>query len=330
MDELEPPSDEFVQPSDEPEPPTLVGHTCKPAAVPAPGEGVSEAERLRAALTWAYEYDLLARDSSHALTHSVHYESEGSGGPVLQARFELVEDSDGTERTALLRRTGGVVSLEDVELIPLDFDHRGERPFKLLAASAEERRIMYPDEPGWNFWRIRVGGLSMLRSPAAAVYVSVGDSKPVGFPAPVEARASVEDEFRIDRLGPDDGGGPRSLKAHLEDLFGLFCEGEPPRAMDVGCEYAYHVGGGGMEVTVTIPVFLARGLECDPRPLAESVAAAMSEWRESVQPAVGAFVIRLQLRRLEAGAENVWVDFGRLVLPSESVEDFKVYENGGA
>lgn len=302
-------------------PPTLLQHVCKPNHVPPGGGDVGERERLRAALTWSYEFDVLVYETWSTFACSVLFETPESPGPVPQSQFEVTEDSLGIERTVLLRRASGGLSMERVEILPLDFNGRSELAFKLLEASPEQRCIRYPGGPDsspYRLWRVRVGGLGVVRNPTAMAEARAGGWEPVRLPEPAAARVEVADEFRVDRLSPP-GDGRREPQEHLADLFGLICDGVEPESLvfRVGCDYTYRLDGGGMEVTT--PVFLGAPEARDSRELAQGVAGSMRSWHGSVRPPEGEFVLRVQIYRRDAeGAQAPRVDFSRLVMPAES------------
>lgn len=303
-------------------PPTLLRHACVPGRVPPGGGVVGERERLRAALAWSYEFDLFVYETWSAFNCSVLFRTPESSGPVPQTQFEVTEDSLGIERTVLLRRTAGGVSMERVELTPLDSDFRGELAFKLLEASPEQRCIRYPGNPESSLyrpWRVRVGGLDAVRNPAALAEVRAGSYPPARFPEPLAARVEVADEFRVERLSPASNGRGEA-QDHLAALFTLIREGvEPDSVMfGAGCDYAYRLDGSGMEVTT--PVFLMPPESRDSRGLAEGMADMMRGWHGATRPPGGEFVIRLQVYRRETeGALSPQADFSRLLMAAESV-----------
>jgi hypothetical protein len=308
---------------DEPTRPYLITQTCKLNPVPAGGADVDERERLRAALTWSYEYDLLIYEPQ-PFEGSVRCATPGADGLVPHTQFKVVEDLLGIERTALMSRTGGGLSMEEVELIPLA-DYKNEHAFKLLEATREQRCIRYAGDPwgGRGGWRLRVNGLDMLRNPKAVGSVSAGGSGPVGFNEPVYASTSVEDEFRIDRLFPAEGGR-RELRAYLQDLLGLFYDGVQPSSVKLSCEYAQRLAGLDVEVKtkVLLTVLGAGDAPVDPKEVSAALASEMNAWRESVRPDGGEFIIALQLLQQPEAAALPWVSFNRLVLPGESIEGF--------
>lgn len=303
-------------------PPTLIQHTCKPHPIPPGGGTVGERERLRAALTWSYEYDLLVYEVWSAFTSAVHIQHPESSGPVPQLRFEVKEDALGIERTVLLRRTEGEISLEDVEIIPLDHDSRGELAFKLLESSPEQRCIRYPGGPESSFyrlWRIRIDGLNAVRNPTALAEAQTGEWAPVRFNEPVTARVEVADEFRIDLLSTADGERRGPLE-QLVELFSLICDGVRPdtTTFKIGCEYSYPLDVTGIENT--IPVLQATVEPHDVRRLAKDIIDNMRSWHSSVSPPAGKFIMRFQIDGRDAeGILFPRVEFSQLLMPSAFV-----------
>ena len=302
-------------------PPTLIQHACKPGLIPPLGGGVGETDRLRAALTWSYEFDLYVYEVWSTFACSILSETPESSGPVPLTRFEVTEDSLGIERTALVGRTLGEVSMEDVELIPLDSAGRQELAFKLLESSPGQLCIRYPaerDSSPYRLWRIRIGGLHALRNPSALAEARAGGWEPTRFPGPVTASIEVADEFRIDRLSPPDAG-PQAPQEQLFKLFGLLSEGLAADSvtLKVGCVYAHPLEVTGTEVT--IPVFQSSADLRDSRGLAVRMADALKSWHGSVRPPAGEFVLSLQIHGRDKEGMPPLVDFARLLMSAESV-----------
>ena len=302
-------------------PPTLIQQACKPGPIPPSGGEVGETDRLRAALTWSYEFDLYVYDVWSTFACSVLFETPESSGPVPRTGFEVTEDSLGIERTVLLGRTLGEVSMEDVEIIPLDSASKQELAFKLLESSPEQRCIRYPadrDSSSYRLWRIRVGGLNALRNPSALAEARAGGWEPTRFHGPVTAFIEVADEFRIDRLSPSDAGR-QAPQEQLFKLFSLISEGIAPDSVTlrVGCVYTYPLEVTGMEVTT--PVFQSSSDLQDSRGLAGSMADTMKSWHSSVRPPVGEFVISLRIDGRDEDGMPPLVNFTRLLMSAESV-----------
>lgn len=302
-------------------PPTLIQQACKSGPIPPAGGGVGEMDRLRAALTWGYEFDLYVHAVWGTFACSILCETPESSGPVPRTRFEVTEDPLGIERTALVGRTLGDVSMEDVELIPLDSESRQEVAFKLLESSPGQRCIRYPaerDSSPYRLWRIRVGGLHALRNPSALAEAWAGGWEPTRFPGPVTASIEVADEFRVDRLSPPDAG-QRAPQEQLFKLFSLFSEGIASDSVTsrVGCVYTYPLEVTGMEVTT--PVLQISADLQDSRELAGRMADALKSWHGSVRPPAGEFVISLRIHGRDKEGRPPLIDFTRLSMSAESV-----------
>jgi hypothetical protein len=304
--------------STQPRPVALWNQRCDPALVPRTGTDASEDARLRAAVTWAYEYILFQYAESYSFSGAIYL---NDASPHLdqfdvEKQFEVVEDVQGIERTLRIRSAQSNYSLDSLEILPLE-SHDQSLEFSVLGASSSERTIRYSDiRPA--ALKIRLGNLHAPQIHSARACAHSEGVPPMCFPEPLNAsieRSGVSDTIQIDKL-KHASGNKRGLEEHLTVLFdNLFNNGH---AHNIGMrfDYSYHLTESGFEVSVPVRIMPPQVYSGD---YAEAASATVRDWYESASLPPGVFKIGLNVYRRETS--QIILNLERLLLPVDTITD---------
>ena len=231
----------------------------------------------------------------------------------------------------------GTRSLEKILIVPQTLEGQ-PLTFQTHEVSSTLRRITFqePGDPEWRRREITILDLDVLRIENAWAGVQlernadlvegfatspgfVFKTSPVRFGEPL--RPALD---RPERL-PIDGGGTRTLREHLDRLFGeLFGDVDVARTLRVECRYGFDIRGtfgSAGELPTTVPVRLFPVLSSEANPV-EPVAAALRDWAARERPnRSGFFSLDVAVFNSEERSPVPLLRLRRLVLPLASIGD---------
>ncbi|HYO16669.1 MAG TPA: hypothetical protein VE685_26010 [Thermoanaerobaculia bacterium] len=229
----------------------------------------------------------------------------------------------------------GTRSMEKILIVPQDLQGQ-PLSFQTHEVSSTLRRITFqePVDPEWRRREITILDLDVLRIENAWAGVQlernadlvegfitspgfVFKTSPVRFGQPL--RPALD---RPERL-PVDGGGTRTLREHLDRLFGeLFGGLDVARTLRVECRYGFDIRGtfgSAGELPTTVPVRLFPVLSSQANP-AEPIAAALQDWAARERPnRNGFFSLDVAVFNSEERSPVPLLRLRRLVLPLASI-----------
>ena len=305
--------------STEPRPVTLWSHTCDPTLIPETGTDVSEDLRLQAAITWAYEYIVYQYGESYAFSGAIYLNDASPNLDQFEAekQFEVVEDTEGSERTLLIRSAQSSYPLDSLEVFPVNSQLQ-RLDFRVVGASSSERTISYSKDIQPTALKVRLGYLNAVQVDNARGCAHAEGLPPVCFPEPLNIsidRSGVSDEIQINKLNGA-AGGKRRLQEHVKVLLDKLFDKDQARRIGMRFDYSYHLTESGFETSVPITLMPPQVYSED---YAEAASVTLRDWYQSASLPPGVFKIGLKIYR--AGASQIILSLDRLLLPVESVTD---------
>jgi hypothetical protein len=310
----------------EPSPILLLNQTCQPAIIPGRGDA-SEATRLRAALTWSYEYLVYHYDESYAFNSAVYYnwqplDLDRYGDRVL---FEVTGAAGESETSLQARAIGPGSSLEFIRIVPMN---SAEQPidFSVVDESSAQRTLRYANDTQAHYLKVNIAGLNVLQIDAAQACIEVKGGTPVCFSTPVSAflerRDSPASEIRINELN-EQQTGQRRLEDYLGELFSIFFEGVSARTLAVRCDYSYPLASP--DAHASIPLIALAKMKCalsERDSLVQAIATQLKNSFAEMMPAPhGTLIFRVQVYREDEKLTTPVLALDALSLPADSVAD---------
>ncbi len=295
----------------------LVSQCFEAAIIPERGEGGNEATRLRTALFGVYEY-VLVQKPHYEFRSAVVYNSERSVLYEGQEHFKVEEKVNGAQRTLTLECSSDDLSIERVELIPLDMNSR-PIDYMTLEATAERRTIRYWQDDLPHKLKIRLSELNVIEIESVNACVWVDGMPEVQFSVPQNTYLDRHDGIRVDLLdNPDEQ--ERTLKQSLYSLFvNVFGEAFG-RELSLSCAYRFQQNKGLPEIDLPVLQIPSTSYSED---LSRSVSSALKNWyREAdVASSQGTFIFDLTVFSTRVVEKRPVLKLIRLLLPIESTSD---------
>jgi hypothetical protein len=310
----------------EPSPILLLNQTCQPATIPKRGDA-REAARLRAALTWAYEYVVYHYDESYGFTSAVYY----NGQPLDLDRysdrvlFEVTGDAGESETNLQARAIGPGSSMEFIRIVPMN---SADQPidFSIVDESSVQRTLRYATDTQAHYLKVSIAGLNVLQTDTAQACIEVKGGRPVCFSTPLaallERRDSPASEIRIDELN-DQQTGQRRLEDYLGELFSLFFEGVSASTLDIRCDYSYPLAAPDAQASIPLMALARRRYALSEKDsLVQAIATQLKNFFAEMMPAPhGTLIFRVQVYREDETLTTPGLALDALLLPADSVAD---------
>lgn len=310
----------------EPAPILLVNQACQPASIPARGDA-SEAARLRAAVSWSYEYLLYHYDESYVFNSAVYYNGQLLDLDRYDNRvlFEVTGDAGELETTLQARAIGPGSSLESIRIVPMN---SAEQPidFSVVDESSGQRTLRYATDIQAHFLKVSIAGLSVLQTDAAQACIEVKGGTPVCFSTPLaallERHDSPANEIRIDELN-DQQTGERGLEDHLGELINLFFEGVSVRTLALRCDYSYPLAAPDAHASIPLMASAKRKYALREKDsLVQAIATQLKNFFAEMMPAPhGTLIFQVQVYREDETLTTPVLALDALLLPADSVAD---------
>jgi hypothetical protein len=302
-------------------PVVLLRQSFKAAAIPERRDGVSEEARLRAAPVGAYEY-VLHQYPQYEFRSAVFYNG-ATPDPVgfdTQQQFKVIEVIEETERTLMIESMSDDISVEPVEIIPLDSKQR-PLDFTRLETSASRRTIRYREDPPPHALKIRISGLNVVAVESVNACLWSDATEGVQCSEPQATFIKRQEPISIDLLD-NPRGEARRLDEHLLKVFGIVfgkaTTTTAGRDFQLECSYRYQIMDGAPEVSVPV---LGR-YYVDSANIGENlsrVATMLSQWHRDASLGKGSFVFGVEVYGTKSPERVPVLRLNQLLLPSESI-----------
>ena len=297
--------------------PVLYDQSFEGAAIAEGVGSASEEIRLRSAPVGVYEF-LFRQPPRYDLSGAVFFNDTepGSNGYDERKQFEVIEDLTGAERTLIIQSAGSGISLESVELIPLDW-RRTPIDYTQLEASARRRMISYANNPPPEALAIRISGLNVFDVESITACLWAHGTDRIRFPAPQAAFIRCSEAIRVDQLN-NPGASPRRLEEHLLALLDVFSNVLNERAFELDCRYQYQLTEGGLDVSA--PVLNAVALDSESKgAILSEVAFGLTRWYREVSQKKGAFAFGVKFYSVRRVEPVPVLYLSQLILPYHSI-----------
>lgn len=311
--------------SSESSPVVLIRQSFKGAAIPERGDGVSEEARLRAAPVGAYEY-VLHQYPQYEFRSAVFYNGT-TPDPVGfdTQQFKVIEVIEETERTLTIESMSDDISVESVEIIPLDSKQR-PLDFTRLETSASRRTIRYREDPPPHALKIRISGINVGAVESVNACLWSDAMQGVQCSEPQTTFIKRQEPIRIDLLDNPRGEAWR-LDEHLLKVFGIvfgkaITTTTAGRDFQLECSYRYQIMDGTPEVSVPA---LGR-YYVDSANVGENlsrVATMLRQWHRDASLVKGSFVFGVEVYGTKVPERVPVLCLNQLLLPSESIANLE-------
>jgi hypothetical protein len=290
------------------------------------GEGVSEEARLRAAFFGEYEF-VLHQAPRYNFICTVFYNQDQllhTKSPLVpfvgrHEQFKVVEEVEGPERTLTIESLQDGVSVELIEIIPLD---GREQPldFWSLEVSANRRTIGYGHNLPPQALQIRISGLNVVDVESVNACVWSGRKPGVQFARPIFGSFQCREPIRVDLLD-NPRAEARGVEGHLKAVFGTIFGKDSGRNLWLACCYRYQLLDSGPEVR--LPVLMIPTTNSKNLPF--TVSAALKKWYQDVVPSreKGAFIFEITVFAANDDHRLPVLTLGELILPVESISELE-------
>jgi hypothetical protein len=306
-------------------PVALLRQSFKGAAIPERGDGVGEEARLSATPVGAYEY-VLHQLPQYEFRSAVFYNG-ATPDPVnfdTQAQFKVSEVVEASERTLMTESMSDDISVEPVEIIPLDWRQR-PLDFTRLETGARRRTIRYREDPQPHALKIRISGINVVAVESVKACLWSDATEEVQCSEPQSTFLKRQEPIRIDLLD-NPRRAARALEEHLLKVFGIVL-GKPidtnaGRDFGLECSYRYPITDDAPEVSV--PVF--GRFYVDAASVGENlsrIATMLSQWHRDTLPVKGSFVFGVEVYGTGMQERVPVLRLNQLLLPSESIANLK-------
>lgn len=293
----------------------LYGQNFEGSPVAESAEGVVEEARLRAAPLGLYEF-FFRQQPGYEFSGAVLFNEPD--GRAEQKQFEATEEISGTERTLSIQRTGGGVSIESVEIIPLDWKQH-PLDFTQLEVSASRRTIRYSENPSPEALQVRISGLNVFEVESVTACLRAQGSDEIRFREPQAAFIRRQDAIRIDALDNPQGEA-RGIERHLHALLGILFEMGNGRACELDCRYQYQLTADGLDISVPVLPGMAFDSESNHERYNE-LAAQLRRWYRDASPKKGAFAFGVKVHSVRTPQPVPVLHLSQLLLPADSIAD---------
>jgi hypothetical protein len=281
--------------------------------------GAGEEARLRATPVGAYEF-FFRQQPRYEFSGAVFYNDTNPQGRVEQKQFEAAEEIDGSERTLTIQTTGSGVSLESMEIIPLDWK---QNPLDVTQVELGESRrsIRYGENPPPEALKVRISGLNVFEVESLTACLWAQGSVGIRFHEAQAAFIRRSDAIRIDALDNPQREA-RGLAGHLEALLGILFKMGNGRACELDCRYQYQLTADGPEVSVPlVPAVVFDSVNNSERYTA--LLAQLNGWYRDASPKKGTFAFGVKLYSVGTPRPVPVLHLSQLLLPPESIADLE-------
>jgi hypothetical protein len=303
-------------------PVVLLRQSFKAAAIPARREGVSEEARLRVAPVGAYEY-VLHQSPQYEFRSAVFYNGAQLDPDDFdtQQQFKVSEVIEETERTLTIESLSDDISVEPVEIIPLDWKQR-PLEFTRLETGARRRTIRYREDPPPHALKIRISGLNVVAVESFNACLWSDAMEEGRCCEPHAAFIERQEPIRIDLLD-NPRGEARRVDEHLLKFLGIVfgqdaANATAGRDFKLECSHRYEIADGAAETSVPV---LGRYYVASAN-VGENLsrlATMLSQWQRDASPGKGSFVFGVEVYGVTAQERVPILRLNQLLLPTESI-----------
>ena len=306
-------------------PVVLLRQSFKGAAIPERRDGVSEEARLSAAPVGAYEY-VLHQYPQYEFRSAVFYNGAAPDPVGIDTQqFKVIEVIEETERTLMIESMSDDISVEPVEIIPLDSKQR-PLDFTRLETSASRRTIRYREDPPPHALKIRISGLNVVAVESVNACLWSDAMEGVQCSEPQATFIKRQEPIRIDLLD-NPRGEARTLDEHLLKVLGIVLgkattTATAGRDFQLECSFRYQIMDGAPEVSVPA---LGR-CYVDSANVGENlsrVATMLSQWHRDASLGKGNFVLGVEVYGIKVPERVPVLHLNQLLLPSESIANLE-------
>lgn len=280
------------------------------------GRDISEETRLRAAAIGEYEVWFRQQPQyEFSGAFLLNDEKPDTQRPEQQKQFEVFEDIAEVERTLMIQSAPAGITLESLEIIPLDWR---ENPIEFTPLEVNEslRKISYRKEPPVESLKLKFSGVNVFDVEVinAVLWSQVRDYSP----GPLPAFIRRWEDIRIDRLDYSRNGA-RRIEEHLLTFFQLLLENAPNRTFDFECSYRYPVVEDGPNALIPVMQSLNLATASD---LFSGLQPKLNAWYRSFSPPEGVFDFGVKVYGGGSRRAVPVLHLTGIVLPIESIAEW--------
>lgn len=297
----------------------LYGQNFEATPIGESAGGVGEEARLRATPVGVYEF-FFRQQPRYEFGGAVFYNDPNPDGRVEQKQFEATEEIDGTERTLTIQQTGGGVSFESMEIVPLDW-RQNPLDVTQLEPVESRRTIRYGENPPPEALRVRISGLNVFEVESLTACLWAQGSAAIRFHEPQAAFINRSDDIRIDALDNPQRKA-RGLAGHLEALLGILFKMGNGRACELDCRYQYQLTADGPELSVPLVPWAVFGSVNNSERYA-ALLAQLKQWHRDASPKKGTFAFGVKVYSVKTPRPVPVLHLSQLLLPPEAIADWE-------
>lgn len=297
----------------------LYGQSFEGEPIPESVGDVSEEARLRSTPIGLYEFSF-RQQPRYEFSSAVFFNGD-EPAPARQddqKQFEAIEEITEGERTLLIQSAEGAISIESLEIVPLDW-RENPLDYTQLEDGESRRTIRYSENPPPESLRVRIFGLNVFDVESVTACVWANGRQDVRFPEPQIAFIERSGVIRVDRLD-NPAGEVRGLEDHLQKLLGILFDITAGRAFEFDCRYQYQPVVGGPQAS--IPVM--GSIQLNSNSYGENLsilATGINSWYRDSAPPAGAFAFGVKVYSVRASRPFPVLHLSQLLLPPEAITE---------